>query len=575
MIVIDKDNKNLVIPNGLGNINRDYQEGYEIGYQESFEDGKAEGLAEGRAEGLAEGKAIGIEEGKQIQKDLLEAITITENGTYNKEDGYNQVVVEVPDTNGSYDEGYADGEAAGVENAGAIIAETARVLNITENGIYLSKYSDPYIPEVVTGYFDDGTPFYSYALIQSSIYSTGIIPNQNTRLEFWFKSYGTEYESWEIIIGSQSKDDASDTFQIRRYLGNKNNFIAEIGTSEVNFTMSENEWHHIIMSVADGFVLDGTKIGDFSENMTDSNTPLQIGGSINFNGERTEEGYYGMIKITTNGVENIIIPTAGGLKNITTDEMLQVVQGGSYNFTEELPIIPEGNLIKTINVDVVPKIDVAENGIKLAYSTFTEVPDFYDFEGVTNMSYMFSNCNSLLRIPLIPTSKVTDMSYMFDYCYNLQTIPALDTSKLESLYYTFRHCDNLTTIPQIDTSKVSNLQYTFNYCKKLQSLPAFDASSFNQFTISGTFRNGGGDSLTDFGGFQNLKFSITDQYCLAACPNLSYQSCINVLNGLYDFTGNGETPASNQGQLKVHQNFIDLVGDEISIGINKGWTITA
>lgn len=57
-------------------------------------------------------------------------------------------------------------------------------------------------------------------------------------------------------------------------------------------------------------------------------------------------------------------------------------------------------------------------------------------------------------------------------------------------------------------------------------------------------------------------------------PNLTYESCISILNNLYDFTGNGETPNSSQGKLKVHQNFLGKVGDKISIGINKGWTIT-
>ena len=277
-------------------------------------------------EGYEQGKTDGIDE----QKGKLESISITENGTYNKEDGYNHIEVNVP----SYEQGQAD------------MAAKARVLNVTENGTYLSKFSDSIIP-TVTGVYANGTDFYSYALISNIIYSTGIIPNQNTRLEFWFKPYGTEYENWEIIIGSQRGDDTSDTFQVRRY-SSSTNFVAEIGTSEVSFTMSENEWHHIIMSVADGFVLDGTKIGDFTENMTESNTPLQIGGSINFNGQRTEEGYYGMIKID----DNIIIPTENGFKNVTTDQILQILKDGSYTFTENLPIYAEGELYKTINVNV-------------------------------------------------------------------------------------------------------------------------------------------------------------------------------------------------------------------------------
>ena len=81
--------------------------------------------------------------------------------------------------------------------------------------------------------------------------------------------------------------------------------------------------------------------------------------------------------------------------------------------------------------------------------------------------------------------------------------------------------------------------------------------------------------ITDFGGFLNLKCSLTNDNNLKRLPNLTYESCINVLNGLYDFTGNGETPNSEQGQLKVAQSFIDKVGDEISIGVLKGWSISA
>ena len=81
--------------------------------------------------------------------------------------------------------------------------------------------------------------------------------------------------------------------------------------------------------------------------------------------------------------------------------------------------------------------------------------------------------------------------------------------------------------------------------------------------------------FTDFGGFIGFKYSITQDYSLPFLPNLTKESCLNILNGLYDFTGNGETPNSDQGHLKVAQSFIDKVGDEISIGVAKGWVISA
>jgi len=169
-----------------------------------------------------------------------------------------------------------------------------------------------------------------------------------------------------------------------------------------------------------------------------------------------------------------------------------------------------------------------DTNVSLIYTSFyDEQPD--DFPCPSNMSGAFQkqprNC-----IKNLDTSNVTDMGNMF---------------------YNFAGSDcKLKSIPPLDCSKVTNMSSYFGY-------PSYPR------TI-----------LTDVGGWINLKCNWNDGYGLNTCPNLTYESCINVLNGLYDFTGNGETPNSSQGKLKVHANFISTVGDEISIGTNKGWTIT-
>ena len=252
-----------------------------------------------------------------------------------------------------------------------------------------------------------------------------------------------------------------------------------------------------------------------------------------------------------------------------------------------------------IEVNVPPKINIQEAGIKFTYSTFTEVPESADFDGITDMSYMFSNCNNLRTIPLIDTSNATDMNHMFYECGHLQTIPLLNTSNVTNMEYMFFNCHNLQTMPLLNTSKVTNMDNIFSYCHKLQtipqidtssaidmnymfhqctsltSLPALNAQSLNIPSYYGVFGYVELPNLTDFGGFLNLKCSLTSDRNLKKLPNLTYQSCINVLNGLYDFTGNGETPNSSQGHLKVHANFLTTVGDEISIGTAKGWVISA
>ena len=516
-------------------------------------------------EGYAQGKIDGVNE----QKSKLESINITENGTYRKEDGYNEVVVNVADLNGSYEEGYEQGQAD--------VAANARVLNVTENGNYLSKYSDPIIPTTVTGIYADGTDFYSYAQLTNKVFNTKIAATENSRLEFWYKGDNENAgKSFNVIIGAEKSD--GNGYEIMYNMDSNSDLRFELGLNAIEYTWDENAWHHILIAKEkedDSWMtlwIDEVKKGSFGNipfnpqspfyiNCTESNTDLS----------KNANGYFGMIKID----DTTIIPTANGFQNVNTGELLEVVKDGAYIFTENLPISPEGELYKTINVNVPPKINVKETGLKFGNSTFTEVPEWADFEGITDMSYMFRECRSLITIPLLDTSNVTNMDSTFHSCENLETIPLLDTSNVTYMNNTFWFCTKLSNFPPIDTSNVTYMSSIFSSCNSLVSLPALDARSLNIASYVGVFGYNDLPNLINFGGFLNLKCSLTNDKNLKKLPNLTYESCINVLNGLYDFTGNGETPNSDQGQLKVHQNFLDKVGDEISIGVNKGWTITA
>ena len=484
-------------------------------------------------EGYAQGKTDGINE----QKSKLESINITENGTYTKEDGYNHIEVNVPDLNGSYDEGYNQGQAD--------VAANARVLEVTENGTYMTKFSDPIMPTLVTGIYADGTDFYNYAELTNKVFNTNIPATKDSRIEFWWKN-DNSYIGLGTIIGAQN----DNIFKFVEQSATE--YRIEYGNHrygklfEYNFTYDmTSKWNHIIFSKQDGLNVNGELICEIQgeewvENETIPNFWINAPylGEINSNAN----GTFGMIKIN----DTIIIPTANGFQNVNTGELLEVVQDGSYTFTENLPIYGEGELYKTINVNVKPKINVQKERLRFGSSKFEEVPEWADFDGIENMSYMFENCSNLKTIPLIDTSNVTNMSYMFQNCLNLQTIPLINTSNVTNMESMFRICDNLIALPELDVSKVTN--------------------------ISSYFRLSNCDKLTNVGGWKNLKINWNDNNGLAKCPNLTYQSCINILNGLYDFVGNGSTETRT---LKVHKNFLTTVGDEISIGVAKGWSISA
>ena len=226
-------------------------------------------------------------------------------------------------------------------------------------------------------------------------------------------------------------------------------------------------------------------------------------------------------------------------------------------------------------LESIPQFDTSscENMNNMFYSCdrLTTIP-YLETSKVRSMNSMFLGCTLLTSIPLLNTENVTNMYYMFDNCQSLTSIPLLNTAKVENMGGLFGTCRALTTIPQLDTSEVTNMRSMFYGSENLESLPEFNCPKVTNINNYFYYYE---SKLTIVGGWKNLKCNWNDNYGLYVCPNLTYESCINVLNGLYNFTGNGETPTSSQGNLKVHQNFLDLVGDKISIGTDKGWTITS
>lgn len=199
-----------------------------------------------------------------------------------------------------------------------------------------------------------------------------------------------------------------------------------------------------------------------------------------------------------------------------------------------------------------------------------------DTSNVTNTEFLFFKCPNLTYIAPFNTSNVTRMGAMFESCGKLTTIPQLDTSKVVTMERMFNDCMALETVPPMDTSKVTNMNsmfYSFTGQHNLKSLPQFDCTNVTNMGSMFSYYSDRMPYFTECGGWKNLKCNWDDRYGLAACAVLSYESCINILNGLWDFRGNGDN--STTRTLKVHPNFLTNVGDEISIGTSKGWIISA
>ena len=471
-----------------------------------------EGYAQGHTEGYNQGKTDGVNE----QKGKLSQIKISENGTYANENGYSEVVVDVPDLNGSYDEGYQQGKTDGIDEQKLKLES----ISITENGVY-SK--------------EDG-----YNQIEVNV------PDLNGSYDEGYQQGHTEgYAEGERIGYAQGKTDG---------VNEQKGKLSQITISENGTYTNEDGYSHIEVNVPD---LNGSYDEGYAQGKTD--------------GINEQKGKLVSINITENGTYT---------KEDGYNEIVVEVPGSSG----------------------IPKVNVQKTGLKLGFSTFKEVPEWADFEGITDMARMFHSCSNLQTIPLIDTSSVTTMEKMLYGCGNLQTIPFLDTSKVSNASNMFYSCFNLITLPNnfnfgnctnfsemfylagltdysfLETwvispnanmdSMITNAKTTY-----VPAIPCVGNNGYYQSAIFWSYNNF--PKLTYFGGWIGRKYNVDKDYMLKKMPNLTYESCISILNNLYDFTGNGETPDSSQGHLKVHANFLTTVGDEISIGTSRGWTITA
>lgn len=528
--------------------NGSYDEGYNIGRGEGYNDG------------YANGQNDGYNSGREEVISQAESLYLTENGVYEGENLYNRIEVAV-DIDGQYVKGYEDG--ANAASADAI------VLDATKNGTYYTKYAD--IPEWTEP--ETGDDFFSYALLTNNTYfNTGYVGDNYSVVEFWYKHDDSILSnSLGTLIGKQGTDGV-DVMKIRvDTYNNAETFTMEkAGDNSKDFIISKDEWHKIRFSY-EGVWVDDEKVVSYTSPIElTNNIPFCINGSTGW--EYGANGYYGIVKID----DNTYIPTLNGYINRDTGEPLEI-KGKDYQFYSIERPTCVNNLIKQVNVEA--KINVAAEKIRFGYANFTQIPTYFDFKDVTDWSSMFySSSLTNLYNPTLLNAKPKSLSYCFYGCKNITDWTPLstwDTSNTTDM----GSCFSATTISDFsfienwDTSNVKEFKYMLS--STVVKCPAINVQGKTSKNSYPVHSYSDIKTFTDFGGFLNMKWSSDDAYCLAKCPNLTYESCINVLNALYDFTGNGETPNSSQGVLKVHANFLTTVGEEITIGTNKGWTITA
>jgi len=183
--------------------------------------------------------------------------------------------------------------------------------------------------------------------------------------------------------------------------------------------------------------------------------PTEIAGITT--GNLTNEEYQEAMNDADDILENTTVPS----------DTISITSNGSYDVTNYVTA--------SVNTDYNVKVVFSNAKHQLAQAV-TEISQI-NTTGLTDFSYMFQNCNSLLTIPLLDTSSATTTQSMFDNCNSITEIPLLNTGNVTNMNAMFYRCYALTSVPQIDTSKCTNTSSMFSGCNHLTSIPQIDTSN--------------------------------------------------------------------------------------------------
>lgn len=231
----------------------------------------------------------------------------------------------------------------------------------------------------------------------------------------------------------------------------------------------------------------------------------------------------------------------------------------------------------------VTKIDVAAEGIKLAYSTFKEVPEVFDLSNVAFAQSLFYLCYNLNELPALPWKNLTNCIQTFSqtglvipidielpecisvgsmfsitkiasivrfiapkaedanrifYRTNINSISIIELPNCINFDYTFSYIP-IVTFPKITAPKAQSCISTFSNNASMQSLEYWDFS--NVTVATNMFK--GCSALSSIGDVIFLHTSLS----LADSPNIDEET-LNRFGGFANAAGeSGVAPLKTLG----------------------------
>lgn len=209
----------------------------------------------------------------------------------------------------------------------------------------------------------------------------------------------------------------------------------------------------------------------------------------------------------------------------------------------------------------------------MQYVTKAEI----DLSGFTDCRYAFADCQNLESLTLKGTENgaILYITNMFTKCLELKNVPDFNTSNVIMADSCFRDCKSLKKITSLDVGKTTSMKEMFSDCTALEEVCELDCK--NNKNVQAMFNYD--SNLTTLGGLKDLGKAYTGSSVnytaynlnLTTCTNLTKQSLLNVINGLYDLASHNKAA---QGLFLGDVNLAKLTAEEVAIATNKGWNVS-
>lgn len=263
-----------------------------------------------------------------------------------------------------------------------------------------------------------------------------------------------------------------------------------------------------------------------------------------------DTGYNGLSKVTVNKIpDDYIIPTGE----------ITIAKNGTYDVKDKAVAKVETSGVDLNDYFILHLDSLGSGGVSKFNEYLIKKLPAISFNGeLFNAVYKDMRNITECDFTNVDFSNTTVIDECFSGCRGLEEIDLrkLDGKKLYSMRKTFYQCSKLKTIHLENCSfeKVTIMNDVFWQCSLLENLYLKENHNY-------------GKAFEKYDSENYYNYTLTFQHI----NNLTHESLMNIINGLYDIATAGVKP---QKLILGTTNLAKLTSEEIAIATNKGWTVS-